>query len=60
MTPASDGRMLVALLVLGGLALAVWLTMDAGKYRSLTWVLLGFFALRVVLGRLRARRDQVG
>ncbi len=43
-SPAGTGRMLVALGVLGLLALSVWLTMEPGKYRTLTWVLLAFFA----------------
>ena len=56
MNPAGTGRMVVALVVLGGLAALVWRTMESGKYQQLTWLLLGFFALRVVLGWLRARR----
>ena len=55
LSPASSGRMVVALSVLGLLALSVWWTMEPGKYRELTLVLLGFFAFRVVLGRLRSR-----
>jgi hypothetical protein len=55
MAPAGNGRMLVALLVLAALAFLVWRTMEPGKYQQLTWLLLGFFAVRVVLGRLRAR-----
>jgi hypothetical protein len=47
--------MTVALVVLGVLAILVWQTMEPGKYRSLTWLLLGFFAFRVMLGRLRSR-----
>ncbi len=47
--------MLVALVVLGLLAVMVWQTMEPGKYRSLTWILIGFFAFRVVLGRLSSR-----
>jgi hypothetical protein len=47
--------MVVALTVLGLLAVLVWQTMEPGKYRSLTWILLGFFAFRVVLGRLSSR-----
>jgi hypothetical protein len=53
--PAGNGRMVVALFVLGILAILVWLTMEPGKYQQLTWLLLGFFAFRVVLTRLRAR-----
>jgi hypothetical protein len=56
MEPSGTGRMVLSLLVLGALALAVWLTMEPGKYQQLTWLLLGFFALRVVLGWQRSRR----
>jgi hypothetical protein len=54
-TPASSGRMMVSLIVLAVLALLAWQTMEPGKFRSLTWVLLGFFAFRVMLGRARSR-----
>jgi hypothetical protein len=53
--PAGSGRMVIALVVLGLLAVAVWQTMEPGKYQQLTWILLGFFAFRVILGRLRSR-----
>ena len=56
LSPAGTGRMVVSLGVLSVLALSVWWTMEPGKYRTLTWVLLAFFAFRVVLGRMRARR----
>ena len=49
--------MVIALLVIAGLAVASWQTMDPGKYRSLCWVLLGFFAFRVILGKLKAEAD---
>ncbi len=55
LSPAGSGRMYIALAVLGLLAVFSWQTMEPGKCRSLTWVLLGFFAFRVVLGRLRSR-----
>jgi hypothetical protein len=54
-SPAGDGRMIVALAGLGLLALAAGLTMEPGRPLQLTWVLLAFFAVRVVLGRLRSR-----
>ena len=54
-SPASSGRMWVALAVMGLLALGAWRTMEPGKVQELTWVLLGFFAFRVVLGRMRSR-----
>ncbi len=53
--PSGNGRMVVALAVLGLLAVLVWRTIDPGKLQQLTWVLLGFFAFRVVLTRLKAR-----
>ena len=54
-SPGSAGRMAVALAIIGLMAVSAWFTMDAGKYRTLTFVLLAFFAVRVVLGRLRTR-----
>ncbi|MDQ2833250.1 MAG: hypothetical protein M3Y50_05775 [Acidobacteriota bacterium] len=47
--------MAIALTVLAVLAVAVWKTMEPGKVQTLTWILLGFFAFRVMLGRLRSR-----
>jgi hypothetical protein len=47
--------MVIALAVLGVLAVLVWRTMERGKFQSLTWILLGFFAFRVILGRLHSR-----
>ena len=58
--PGSQQRMIVALLVLAGAALGVGLTMEPGRYRALAWVLLGFFAFRVVLGRLKQRQAERG
>ena len=55
MSPAGTGRMVVALGFIGLLAVSAWFTMEPGKYRSLTLVLLAFFGFRVVLGRLRSR-----
>ena len=49
--------MWVALLVIAALAGAAWRTMEPGKYRSLCWILLGFFAFRVILGKLKAESD---
>jgi len=54
-SPAGTGRMIVAFVVLGALAASAWFTMEPGKYRSLCLVLLGFFAFRVLLGRMRSR-----
>jgi hypothetical protein len=56
MAPASTGRMIVALAVLGVLALLVWRTIDPGKVQQLAWLLLAFFAARVLIGWQRARK----
>ena len=55
MSPAGTGRMIVALVVFAVLGLLVRFTMDDTRYRTLTFILLAFFAFRVVLGRLRSR-----
>ena len=47
--------MKIALAAIALLAIASWQTMEPGKFRSLTWVLLGFFAFRVVITHLRSR-----
>ncbi len=47
--------MWIALSAFGLLAILAWQTMEPGKFQSLTWILLGFFAFRVILGRLRSR-----
>ena len=52
-------RKIVALLVLAALAALAWSTMDAGKVRMLVFVLLGGFALRVLLTAGR-RYDEEG
>jgi hypothetical protein len=54
--PAGSGRLIIALAAIAVLALLSWQTMEPGKFRSLTWVLLGFFAFRAVLGYLRSRK----
>ena len=51
--PGSQQRMIVALLLIAGAAIGVALTMEPGKYRSLAWVLLGFFAFRIVFAPKR-------
>jgi hypothetical protein len=53
--PAGSGRVMIGLAAIALLALAAWRTMEPGKFRSLTWILLGFFAFRVVLERMRSR-----
>ena len=60
MAPAGTGRMLVALAVLGVLALLVWRTIDPGKIQQLAFLLLAFFAVRVLIGWQRARKMSYG
>jgi hypothetical protein len=55
MNPAGNGRMVVSLAVLALLAVLVWRTMEPGKFQQLSWLLLGFFAFRIVLTRVRSR-----
>ena len=50
--------MLVALFVIGLASLGVYLTIDPGKYRTLAWVLLGFFAFRIAIGRMRQKQSE--
>jgi hypothetical protein len=52
--------MIVALVVLGILALLVWRTIDPGKVQQLAFVLLAFFAFRVLIGWQRARKIGYG
>jgi hypothetical protein len=47
--------MVIALAVIAVMGLLAWQTIEPGKLRSLTWILLAFFAFRVVLTRLRSR-----
>jgi hypothetical protein len=55
MAPSGNGRLIVALVVLALLAVLVWRTMEPGRFQQLTWLLLGFFAFRSVLTRMRSR-----
>ena len=55
LSPAGSGRMIIALAVFAVLGVLSWQTMEPGKIRSLTWILLGFFAARVVITRLHSR-----
>ena len=55
LSPAGSGRMKIALAAIALLAIASWQTMQPGKFRSLTWVLLAFFAFRILLGYRRSR-----
>jgi heme A synthase len=52
--------MIIALAVLGILALLVWRTIDPGKLQQLAWLLLGFFAFRVLIGWQRTRKMSYG
>jgi len=51
-------RKLVALATLGLLAAIAWWTLDAGKIRTLVFILLGGFALRIALTASRSRYDE--
>jgi len=55
MGPQGNGRLAIGLTVLAVLALLAWLTMEPGKFRYLTWLLLGFSAFRMLLLRFRSR-----
>ena len=55
MAPSGNGRLVTALVVLALLAVLAWRTMEPGKFQQVTWLLLGFFALRTVLTWRRAR-----
>ena len=58
LAPAGTGRLAIAIAVFALLGIAVWNTMEPGKYRALTLVLLGFFAARAVIGFFQARARQ--
>ena len=55
LSPAGRGRLIIAMAAFAVLGVLVWQTMEPGKFRSLTWVLLGFFAFRTLIGYLRSR-----
>ena len=55
LSPGGSGRLAISLAVLALLASLAWFTMEPGRYRVLTFVLLGFFAFRIALARLRSR-----
>jgi hypothetical protein len=50
--------MKIALVAIALLGLASWQTMEPGKFRFLTWLLLAFIAFRIILTRLRSRYDR--
>ena len=60
MGPQGNGRLAIGLTVLAVLALLAWLTMEPGKFRYLTWLLLGFSAFRMLLLRFRSRYSSNG
>ncbi len=47
--------MVIALLLIALIAASAFFTMEPGKFRNLSFILLAFFTLRIVLGRLRSR-----
>ena len=55
MSPQGKGRLLISLSVIVVMAVLAWQTMDPGRYQQVTWLLLGFFAFRIVLTHLRSR-----
>jgi hypothetical protein len=60
MSPRGNGRFAVSVAALAVLAVLVWRTMEPGKFQYLTWLLLGMFALRIVLTWLRLRYSRNG
>ena len=55
MGPQGNGRLAIGLTILAVLAILAWQTMEPGKFRYLTWLLLGFSAFRMLLLRFRSR-----
>ena len=53
--PGSAGRMRAALVMLAAIAGLAWWTLEPGRIRTLVWVLLGAFALRIVLAGRASR-----
>ena len=53
--PRSPKRMGIALAVLVALSLLAVKTIDPGKVRSVVLILLGFFAVRIVLAAVASR-----
>jgi hypothetical protein len=47
----------IALAFLALLAVLAWQTMDPGRIRIVTWILIGSFALRIVLTPSGSRYD---
>jgi hypothetical protein len=57
MSPRGIGRFVVSLVVLAMLAVFVWFTIEPGKMQQVTWLLLGFFAFRIVIANFRSRHS---
>jgi hypothetical protein len=55
MSPDGEGRAAIALGILALIAVAAWLTMEPGKFRSLVWLIVGFNVFRILLVWLRTR-----
>jgi len=55
LSPAGSGRLAISIAVFALLGIAVWLTMEPGKYRALALVLVGFFAARTLISFLQVR-----
>ena len=60
MSPRGKGRLVTSLAVLVVLAVLVWQTMEPGRMQYVTWLLLGFFAVRIVLTWMRTRYSSEG
>jgi hypothetical protein len=60
MGPQGNGRLAIGLTVLAVLAILAWQTMEPGKFRYVTWLLLGFSAFRMLLLRFRSRYSSSG
>jgi hypothetical protein len=55
LSPSGSGRFIISIAVFALLGIAVWNTMEPGKYRALALVLVGFFAARTLITFFQAR-----
>jgi hypothetical protein len=55
LAPAGTGRLAISIAVFALLGIAIWITMEPGKYRALALVLVGFFAARTLIGFFQVR-----
>ena len=60
MSPQGNGRLVIALVCLSAAAVAVWWTMEPGRFRYVAWLMLGFSAFRMVILRFRSRYSSNG